>query len=92
MKLCLRCDNARWVCEAHPDRPWSEGPRACACGAPGSPCPLCNRTEPNELPAMPDGFVVEETREVDLTAPDEAEADEIRDALARLQERAKWNN
>src|SRR5262249_20648285 len=22
IKFCARCDNARWVCEAHPDRPW----------------------------------------------------------------------
>jgi hypothetical protein len=25
MRFCPRCDNCRWVCEAHPDRPW-DGP------------------------------------------------------------------
>jgi hypothetical protein len=29
---CERCDGCRWVCEAHPERPW-EGPCACGCGA-----------------------------------------------------------
>ncbi len=41
MRYCPRCDNCRWVCEAHPDKPW-EGPRACGCGAPGDPRPVCN--------------------------------------------------
>ncbi len=31
MADCPRCDDYRWVCENHPERPW-EGPRACACG------------------------------------------------------------
>jgi len=59
MIICMRCDNARFVCEAHPDRPWQDGPRACACGAPGIPCPICNRTEDGEIPELPDGFVVD---------------------------------
>jgi hypothetical protein len=41
---CKRCDGCRWVCEAHPDRPW-EGPNACGCGAPGAPCPACNKPD-----------------------------------------------
>ena len=55
MKECPRCDGCRWVCEAHPDRPWL-GVRACNCGTPGDPCPICNPPVEN-LPAMPDGFV-----------------------------------
>src|SRR5262249_45361796 len=27
---CTACDDCRWVCEEHHDRPW-EGPRACSC-------------------------------------------------------------
>jgi hypothetical protein len=30
MRFCARCDSCRWVCEAHPERPWL-GPRACSC-------------------------------------------------------------
>ena len=37
--LCFLCDDARWVCSAHPERP-SGGNYACACGAPARPCPL----------------------------------------------------
>jgi hypothetical protein len=22
MRFCARCDSCRWVCEAHPERPW----------------------------------------------------------------------
>ena len=29
MKFCLRFNNVRFVCEAHPDHPWEDGPRAC---------------------------------------------------------------
>jgi hypothetical protein len=57
MKLCLRCDNARFVCEAHPDLPWEDGPRACPCGAAGKPCPLCNQVEDGDVPEMPEGFI-----------------------------------
>jgi hypothetical protein len=59
MKFCARCDNGRWVCENHPDRPWL-GDRACGCGGAGAPCPVCNRTDPgdpDDLPEMWEGFV-----------------------------------
>jgi hypothetical protein len=65
MKFCATCDNGRWVCENHPDRPWL-GDRACTCGGAGMPCPICNRTErvdPDDLPDMPEGFVVEVKRD-----------------------------
>jgi len=48
---CPRCDDARWVCEAHEDRPWegADSPRACKCGGAGMPCGLCNRGDEPEL-------------------------------------------
>lgn len=55
MRWCARCENCRWVCENHPDRPW-EGERACGCGGAGMPCPVCNSSEVT-LPEMPDSFV-----------------------------------
>ena len=37
------CDNGGWVCENHPDRPWSgTSKRADACGGAGMPCEACN--------------------------------------------------
>lgn len=62
MKFCLRCADTRWVCEAHPERPWMGSAYACGCGAPGEPCPECNRTENGNAPEMPDGFVIDTTR------------------------------
>jgi hypothetical protein len=58
MKFCARCDNYRWVCEAHPDRPW-DGAYACGCGAPGEPCPVCNRADADTVPELPKGFRVD---------------------------------
>src|SRR5204862_5191865 len=52
-----RCDNTRWVCEHHLDRPFL-GERACGCGGAGAPCPNCNKadpTDPDHVPAMPPG-------------------------------------
>jgi len=54
---CCQCDNLRWVCEAHRDLPWGEGQRVCRCGAPGEPCPACNRVDGDTVPEMPDGFI-----------------------------------
>jgi hypothetical protein len=50
-----------WVCEAHPGLPFDFGPspRGCKCGAPGMPCPDCNRSAgPDEPPKMPPGVKV----------------------------------
>ncbi len=58
MRYCPRCDNRRWVSEAHRELPW-EGPRACGCGAPGEPCPVCNRVEGDQIPELPEGFRVD---------------------------------
>jgi hypothetical protein len=54
-KACRRCDDSRWVCENHPDRPW-QWERACSCGGAGAPCPDCNAADPPRLPA---GFKVD---------------------------------
>lgn len=35
---CPTCQDAKWVCEAHPDKPWNE--TGCTCNA-GMPCPTC---------------------------------------------------
>src|SRR6476646_4669431 len=56
MEFCARCDCCRWVCEAHPDRPWL-GDRACDCGASGCPCPICNHSDIDNPAAMPSDFV-----------------------------------
>ena len=40
MPHCMGCKDTGWVCEAHPNKPWS-GPSACLCGAPGMPCHTC---------------------------------------------------
>jgi hypothetical protein len=53
MRWCVRCENCRWVCE--PDRAW-EGIHACTCGSAGAPCPICNATDENTVPEMPDDF------------------------------------
>jgi hypothetical protein len=64
MRFCARCDNCRFVCEAHLDKPW-DGPRACGCGAPGDPCPMCNnRIDEDTEPELPEDFVVEKQRKV----------------------------
>jgi hypothetical protein len=44
MERCARCDNCRWVCENHTDRPWL-GARPCGCGGAGATCPVCNAAE-----------------------------------------------
>ena len=47
------------VFESHVDRPF-HGERACKCGGAGAPCPDCNRidpADPDDVPAMPKGFV-----------------------------------
>jgi hypothetical protein len=59
MYQCTACDNTDWVCEDHPDRPSDCGnsPRACACGAAGRPCLICNQPGNGERRRLPAGFV-----------------------------------
>lgn len=46
---CQNCQDLRWVCENHINRPWAgldEGATgACDCGA-GQPCADCNTSSP----------------------------------------------
>lgn len=47
MAKCATCKDVFWVCEDHPDQSWGLGDglgigEGC-CGAPGVPCPACNR-------------------------------------------------
>jgi hypothetical protein len=58
MTWCARCNNSRWVCESHPDRPFI-GALACTCGGAGIPCPTCNPFNGFAEPAPPDGFAVD---------------------------------
>jgi hypothetical protein len=51
---CQLCDDGRFVCENHPDKPFF-GDRACDCGGGGMACPECNVSEVT-VPEMPDGF------------------------------------
>ena len=55
MKWRVRCDSSRWLCESHPDRPFS-GSRACTCGGAGIPCPVCNPADEFTEPAPPGGI------------------------------------
>ena len=55
VQSCARCDNCRWVCENHVDRPWL-GERACGCEGAGAPCPICNAADEATVPEMPKGF------------------------------------
>lgn len=54
--ICPTCKGQRWVCEAHPDRPWG-GPEGCKCDAPGMPCPTCNRRD--GVPDVPKDFKIQ---------------------------------
>ena len=58
---CLLCEDCGWVCENHPDQPWT-GPRAFACGGAGAPCPRCNAATQDEPARLPKGFKPDEDR------------------------------
>lgn len=63
MRICLRCDDTRFVCEAHPLLPWATSPRGCHCGAAGDPCPICNRDLLETEPPAIDPADIEDARE-----------------------------
>jgi hypothetical protein len=53
------CGGTGWVCEDHENKPWagsSISADACACGGAGIPCLVCNRSDPDNQPRMPDGY------------------------------------
>jgi hypothetical protein len=63
MPKCATCHDVAWVCEAHPDRPWSvDVPGGCECDA-GMPCPACNDSDPtlrrDNLPTLPPDFKID---------------------------------
>jgi len=37
--------------------------KGCTCGAPGEPCPVCNRPDDETAPKMPEGFVLDTKNE-----------------------------
>lgn len=57
MPTCAACGDYGWVCERHPDRPWSRSiPGGCQCGA-GMPCQECNATDgKDDPPRRPPGW------------------------------------
>jgi hypothetical protein len=52
---CRRCQDARWVSENHPDKPWNAEHEK-LCGGAGMPCPDCNEPHDGERPVMGDDF------------------------------------
>jgi len=52
---CDRCASSGWVCEEHDDLAWDAGDDGCDCGAPGMPCPNCNK---GQTPRMVAGSTV----------------------------------
>ena len=87
MIYCARCANKRWVCKAHTDRPWA-GTIGCPCGAPGSPCPVCNKVDAEIEPDMPDDFVAQTQRQFHPLVEINPDHESLGDALARSAERA----
>jgi hypothetical protein len=58
MAECRTCADVGWVCESHPDRPWSEdAPGGCQCDA-GIPCPECNPSDAEHPPRLPSDVTV----------------------------------
>ncbi|MGY4154303.1 hypothetical protein ACVINW_000145 [Bradyrhizobium sp. USDA 4461] len=52
---CILCDNTGWVCENHPDQPWT-GNHACWCGGAGAPYPQCNKPDNGDIPQLSRGI------------------------------------
>jgi hypothetical protein len=56
---CKVCDGTGWVCEDHETKPWggvSTRDDAGRCGGAGAPSPLCNPSDHDNPPKMPDGY------------------------------------
>ena len=49
---CARCQDTRWTCEEHPDKPM----RHDGCNGAGDPCPLCNPASEHIVPMLPTDF------------------------------------
>ena len=61
MKWCACCEGSRWICESHPDRPFS-GSRSCNRSGAGIPCPMCNPADELTEPRPPEEFQVDAKR------------------------------
>jgi hypothetical protein len=81
---CARCQDVGWVCEEHPERPWSNKTEGgCQCGA-RMPCPDCN---PAADAAHPPQRVVEKIGALtQKTVARGCTAGEARVALAKVIE------
>lgn len=51
MTDCPYCRETKWVCEAHPNRPWT-GEGFCGCGSAGMPCPECQPETSRDQPPV----------------------------------------
>ena len=54
---CTRCQDIRWICEEHPDKPMEHD----ACKGAGMPCPICNPSSRDKVPVLPPDFEVDRT-------------------------------
>jgi hypothetical protein len=52
---CARCQDIRWVCEEHPDKPMEHD----GCKGVGMPCPLCNPADRGKVPILPPAFEID---------------------------------
>ena len=52
-----RCNGTGWVCEEHPNHPMGHD----GCKGAGDPCPVCNPTSSDKVPALPPDFEVDRT-------------------------------
>ena len=54
---CARCQDTRWVCEEHPDKPMDHD----SCKGAGMPCPACNPSSRGKVPILPPDFDIDRT-------------------------------
>ena len=52
---CTRCQDIRWICEEHPDKPMEHD----GCKGAGMPCPDCNPSSRGKVPVLPPDFEVD---------------------------------
>jgi hypothetical protein len=59
---CIRCEDAQWVCENHPEQPYP----CVKCDGAGMPCPDCNAGDDEHAALrLPDGFKPDVVRDDD---------------------------
>ena len=52
---CARCQDIRWICEEHPDKPMEHD----GCKGSGMPCPDCNPSSRGKVPVLPPDFEID---------------------------------